>query len=66
MCQFSNIKSHPDLPLEEHLAQVAEIAVQLVENKNINFTALGLTKEQLKEQLYSMILGKQRHIFKRD
>jgi len=48
MCQFSDIKSHLDLPLEKHLAQVAEIAVQLVENKNVHFTALGLTKEHLK------------------
>jgi CRISPR-associated endonuclease/helicase Cas3 len=48
MCQFSDIKSHPDLPLEKHLAQVAEIAVHLVENKNVHFTALGLTKEHLK------------------
>lgn len=49
MCQFSDIKSHPDLPLEKHLKQVAEIAVELLENKNINFPSLGLTKEHLKE-----------------
>lgn len=48
MCQFSDIKSHPDLCLEKHLTQVAEIAVQLVENKNVKFKALGLTKEHLK------------------
>lgn len=48
MCRFSNIKSHPDLPLEKHLIQVAEIAVELLENKNVNFISLGLTKEHLK------------------
>ncbi len=49
MCQFSDIKSHPDLCLEKHLTQVAEIAVQLVENKNVSFTTLGLTKKHLKD-----------------
>lgn len=49
MCQFSDIKSHPDLPLEKHLEQVAEIAVDLLENKQVCFPALGITKKHLKE-----------------
>ncbi len=49
MCQFSDIKSHPDLPLEKHLTQVAEIAIELLEDKQVNFSALGITKEHLKE-----------------
>ena len=49
MCQFSDIKSHPDLPLEKHLEQVAEIAVELLENKHVSFPSLGITKEHLKE-----------------
>lgn len=48
MCQFSNIKSHPDLPLEKHLAQVAEIALKLLEYKKVTFHSLGLTQEHLK------------------
>ncbi len=48
MCQFSDIKSHPDLPLEKHLAQVAEIAIELLENKKVDFKTLGLTKEHVK------------------
>ncbi|GAB6183802.1 CRISPR-associated helicase Cas3' [Thermodesulfovibrio hydrogeniphilus] len=48
MCQFSNIKSHPDLPLEKHLAQVAEIAVELLQKKEVNFTTLCLTQKHLK------------------
>jgi CRISPR-associated endonuclease/helicase Cas3 len=49
MCQFSDIKSHPDLPLEKHLEQVAEIAVELLENKHVSFPSLGITKKHLKE-----------------
>lgn len=49
MCQFFDIKSHPDLPLEKHLTQVAKIAVDLLENKQVCFPSLGLTKEHLKE-----------------
>jgi len=49
MCQFFDIKSHPDLPLEKHLEQVAEIAVELLENKQVSFPSLGITKEHLKE-----------------
>jgi len=49
MCQFSDIKSHPDLPLERHLEQVSEIAVGLLENKQVSFPSLGITKEHLKE-----------------
>lgn len=49
MCQFSDIKSHPDLPLEKHLTQVAEIAVDLLENKQVSFPSLNLTREHLKE-----------------
>jgi len=49
MCQFSDIRSHPDLPLEKHLTQVAEIAIELLEDKQVNFSALGITKEHLKE-----------------
>lgn len=50
MCQFFDIKSHPDLPLEKHLKQVAEIAVELLERKQqVNFPALGIKKEHLKE-----------------
>jgi len=49
MCQFSDIKSHPDLPLEKHLTQVAEISVDLLENKRVSFPSLGITKEHLKE-----------------
>lgn len=48
MYQFSNIKSHPDLPLEKHLEQVAEIAIELLKSKRVNFPLLGLTKEHLK------------------
>ena len=48
MCQFSDVKSHPDLPLEKHLTQVAEIAVELLEDKQVNFSALGITNEHLK------------------
>ncbi|GAB61209.1 MAG: CRISPR-associated helicase/endonuclease Cas3 [Candidatus Jettenia sp.] len=48
MCLFSDIKSHPDLPLEKHLAQVAEIAIELLEGKHVEFQSLGLTKEHLK------------------
>lgn len=49
MCQFSDIRSHPDLPLEKHLTQVAEIAVNLFKNKQVSFPSLNLTKEHLKE-----------------
>jgi CRISPR-associated endonuclease/helicase Cas3 len=49
MCQFSDIRSHPDLPLEKHLTQVAEIAVDLLENKQVSFPSLNLTREHLKE-----------------
>jgi CRISPR-associated endonuclease/helicase Cas3 len=49
MCQFSDIKSHPDLPLEKHLEQVAQIAVDLLENKQVSFPFLGITKGHLKE-----------------
>ncbi|MFQ5963436.1 MAG: CRISPR-associated helicase Cas3' [Candidatus Scalinduaceae bacterium] len=49
MCQFSDIKSHPDLLLEKHLTQVADIAVDLLENKQVCFPSLSLTKEHLKE-----------------
>src|SRR3989338_5327163 len=49
MCQFSDIKSHPDLPLEKHLEQVAEIAVDLLKNKQVSFPSLGITTEHLKE-----------------
>lgn len=48
MCQYSDIKSHPDLPLEKHLQQVKEIAVELLENKKVNFSSLGIGKEHLK------------------
>lgn len=48
MYQFSDIKSHPDLPLEEHLTQVAKIANDLLESKNVNFQSLGLTRDHLK------------------
>ncbi len=48
MCQFSDIKSHPDLPLEEHLAQVADIATELLEDKRVQFESLGLTNDHLK------------------
>lgn len=48
MCLFSDIKSHPDLPLEMHLAQVADIALGILENKSVDFMSLGLTKEHLK------------------
>lgn len=48
MCHFSDIKSHPDLPLEKHLKQVAEIAVELFENKSVCFASLGLTKDYLR------------------
>jgi CRISPR-associated endonuclease/helicase Cas3 len=48
MCQYSDIKSHPDLPLEKHLQQVKEIAVELLENKKVNFPSLRLKKEHLK------------------
>ena len=58
MCQFSDIKSHPDLPLEKHLTQVAKIAVELFENKNINFPSLGLTKEHLKELIKRTEIGR--------
>jgi len=56
MCQFSDIKSHPDLPLEKHLKQVAEIAVDLLKNKQVNFPSLGLTKEHLKELIKRVAL----------
>lgn len=56
MCQFSNIKSHPDLPLEKHLEQVAEIAVNLFENKQVCFPSLGITKEHLKELIKRVAL----------
>lgn len=49
MCQFSEIKSHPDLPLEKHLMQVMEIAIDLLESKQVCFPALGIKKEHLKE-----------------
>jgi|YelNatPaOPRAMG01_1025707.scaffolds.fasta_scaffold10937_2 CRISPR-associated endonuclease/helicase Cas3 len=49
MCQFSDIKSHPDLPLEKHLEQVAEIVDELLENKQVSFSSLGITKEHIKE-----------------
>ncbi len=49
MCQFSDIRSHPDLPLEKHLTQVTEIAVDLLENKQVSFPSLNLTREHLKE-----------------
>ena len=44
MCRFSDIKSHknPDLPLEKHLKQVAEVAIQLLQNKKVNFPSLEL------------------------
>lgn len=48
MCQYSDIKSHPDLPIEKHLQQVKEIAVELLENKKVNFSSLGIGKEHLK------------------
>lgn len=48
MCQFSDTKSHPDLPLEKHLSQVAKIALELLEGKRVQFQSLGLTKEHLK------------------
>jgi CRISPR-associated endonuclease/helicase Cas3 len=49
MCQFSDIKSHPDLPLEKHLTQVADIAIDLLQDKQVCFPQLGLKKEHLKE-----------------
>jgi CRISPR-associated endonuclease/helicase Cas3 len=49
MCQFSDIKSHPDLPLEKHLIQVADIAIDLLQDKQVCFPKLGLKKEHLKE-----------------
>lgn len=49
MYQFSNIKSHPDLPLESHLSQVADIAINLLENKRVDFSKLGISKTHLKE-----------------
>jgi CRISPR-associated endonuclease/helicase Cas3 len=49
MCQFSNIKSHPDIPLENHLSQVAEIAIDILENKNMDFSKLGIPKIHIKE-----------------
>ncbi len=49
MYQFSNIKSHPDLPLESHLSQVADIAINLLENKKVDFSKLGISKTHIKE-----------------
>jgi CRISPR-associated endonuclease/helicase Cas3 len=49
MYQFSNIKSHPDLPLESHLSQVADIAINLLENKKVGFSKLGISKTHIKE-----------------
>jgi len=48
MYQFSNIKSHPDLPLESHLSQVADIAINLLENKKMDFSKLGISKTHVK------------------
>jgi CRISPR-associated endonuclease/helicase Cas3 len=48
MCQYSDIKSHPDLPLEKHLQQVKEIVLELLENKKVSFAFLGIGKEHLK------------------
>ena len=49
MCQFSEIKSHSDLPLEKHLTQVAEVAIELLESKRVQFQSLGLTRKHLKD-----------------
>lgn len=44
MCHFSEIKSHPDLPLENHLSQVAEIALELLKNKKMDFNGFGISE----------------------
>ncbi len=49
MSQFFDIKSHPDIPLESHLSQVAEIAINILENKNMDFSKLGISKTHIKE-----------------
>lgn len=49
MCQFSNIKSHPDITLESHLSQVADIAINLLENKKVDFSKLEISKTHIKE-----------------
>lgn len=49
MYQFSDIKSHPDIPLESHLSQVAEIAINILDDKNVDFSKLGISKTHIKE-----------------
>jgi CRISPR-associated endonuclease/helicase Cas3 len=57
------------LPLEKHLTQVAEIAVDLLENKQVSFPSLNLTRGHLKELIKRAALfhdlGKATEYFKR-
>lgn len=48
MSQSSNIYSHSDIPLEEHLSQVAKVIAELVESKPFELLSLSLTKEHIK------------------
>ena len=49
MSPSSNIFSHPDIPVEQHLAQVAKISADLVESKFFNFSSLGLSCQHVKD-----------------
>lgn len=49
MSQSSDICSHPDIPIERHLAQVAKISIDLVESKFIDFSSLGLSRQHVKD-----------------
>lgn len=49
MSPSSKILSHPDIPIERHLAQVARISVDLVESKLFDFSSLGLSCDHVKD-----------------
>ena len=65
----SKIRSHPDLFLEQHLAQVGKVAVDLVRATPIDFRSLGVSKDHLTElALRTAIfhdIGKATEFFKR-
>lgn len=47
MSQCSEIKSHPDLLLTDHLAQVSEVAFNLLKTKYVHFPRLRLSRAHL-------------------
>lgn len=65
----SKIRSHPDLFLEQHLAQVGKIAVDLMRATPMDFASLGVSRDHLTELALRTALfhdlGKATEFFKR-